>query len=159
MAQWDLSSKIVPYLDRHLVIPLLEFLSVKEFYSETDLLKAKLDVLSKTNMVDFVMDIHQILYPHQDEPLAKLREKRQKVIETFDRLQNEAEPVVKMFTNSDVTAQAQSSRDPKQLLDYLVKHHNFNPALTDACHNFAKFQFDCGNYPGENFDFVEKWEF
>ncbi|TRY69501.1 hypothetical protein TCAL_04667 [Tigriopus californicus] len=148
MAQWDLSSKIVPYLDRHLVIPLLEFLSVKEIYSETDLLKAKLDVLSKTNMVDFVMDIHQVLYPCQDEPLAKLREKRETVVQRFDVLQNEAEPVLQMFSNSDVTAQAQSSRDPKQLLDYVTKHHNFKPALTDACHSFAKFQFDCGNYAG-----------
>ena len=29
MAKWDLTSKIGPYLDRHLVFPLLEFLTVK----------------------------------------------------------------------------------------------------------------------------------
>ena len=29
MAEWDLTAKIGPYLDRHLVFPLLEFLSVK----------------------------------------------------------------------------------------------------------------------------------
>ena len=28
MAQWELTSKLGPFLDRHLVIPLLEFLSV-----------------------------------------------------------------------------------------------------------------------------------
>ena len=28
MADWDLTAKIGPYLDRHLVFPLLEFLSV-----------------------------------------------------------------------------------------------------------------------------------
>lgn len=29
MAKWDLTSKMGPYLDRHLVFPLLEFLSAK----------------------------------------------------------------------------------------------------------------------------------
>ena len=29
MAEWDLTPKIGPYLDRHLVFPLLEFLAVK----------------------------------------------------------------------------------------------------------------------------------
>ena len=43
MADWDLTAKIGPYLDRHLVFPLLEFLSAKEYYDETDLLRGKLD--------------------------------------------------------------------------------------------------------------------
>ena len=30
MGDWDLTGKIGPYLDRHLVFPLLEFLSVRE---------------------------------------------------------------------------------------------------------------------------------
>ena len=45
MADWDLTSKIGPYLDRHLVFPLLEFLSVKEYYDETDLLRLLLSAL------------------------------------------------------------------------------------------------------------------
>ena len=63
MAQWELTSKLGPFLDRHLVIPLLEFLSVngKEIYDETDLLRGKLELLSGTNMIDFAMDIHKEL--------------------------------------------------------------------------------------------------
>ena len=75
MAQWDLTSRMGPYLDRHLVFPLLEFLSVKGIYDETDLLRAKLDLLSNTNMVDFVMDVHKSLYPDQDVP-QNLKDKR-----------------------------------------------------------------------------------
>ena len=30
MAEFDLTHRLVPYLDRHLVFPLLEFLSAKE---------------------------------------------------------------------------------------------------------------------------------
>ena len=75
MAQWDLTPKMAPFLDRHLVFPLLEFLSVKGIYDETDLLRAKLDLLSHTNMVDFIMDVHKSLYPDQEVP-ANLKEKR-----------------------------------------------------------------------------------
>ena len=66
MGDWDLTAKIGPYLDRHLVFPLLEFLSVKEYYNETDLLRGKLDLLSNTSMVDFAMDVHKSLYPDQE---------------------------------------------------------------------------------------------
>ena len=78
MAEWDLTTKMGPYLDRHLVFPLLEFLSVKEIYNETDLLRGKLELLSNTSMVDFAMDVHKSLYPDRDVP-ASLRDKRTQV--------------------------------------------------------------------------------
>ena len=68
MATWELTSKLGPFLDRHLVIPLLEFLSVKKIYDETDLLRGKLELFSNTSMVDFIMDVHGTLYPDQEIP-------------------------------------------------------------------------------------------
>eukprot|EP00095_Tigriopus_kingsejongensis_P006370 maker-scaffold42_size484952-snap-gene-3.29 protein:Tk06370 transcript:maker-scaffold42_size484952-snap-gene-3.29-mRNA-1 annotation:"eukaryotic translation initiation factor 3 subunit e" len=147
MAQWDLTMKMIPYLDRHLIFPLLDFLSFKEIYEETDLQRAKLELVSKTNMVDFIMDVHKSLYPDKEVP-ANLKEKRQEVVETFKKLQTEAEPILNIFVNPEFTKQAQSSRDPKQLMEYLIKNHNLKPHMIDACHKFAKFQFECGSYSG-----------
>jgi hypothetical protein len=65
MATWELTNKLAPFLDRHLVIPLMEFLTVKGIYDETDLLRCKLDLLANTNMVDYTMDVHSNLYPDQ----------------------------------------------------------------------------------------------
>merc|ERR1711936_1259524 len=48
----------------------------------------------------------------------------------------------------EVTRQIQQSRDSKQLLDFLVKGYDFKPSMVDTCYNFAKFQYECGNYSG-----------
>jgi len=147
MAQWDLTSRMAPYFDRHLVFPLLEFLTVKGIYDETDLLRGRLELLNNTNMVDFIMDVHKNLYPDKDVPQS-LKEKRQEVVENFKRLQNETEPILKIFVNPEVTKRIQNSRDSKQLLEDLIKTYDFKMEMIDTCHNFAKFQFECGNYSG-----------
>jgi len=142
-----LTSKLGPFLDRHLVIPLLEFLSVngKDIYDENDLLKGKLDLLSGTNMIDFAMDVHKTLYPDQDVP-QELVEKRPKVVEEFDRLQRQTKPLQDIFGDEEVSQQLQSTRDTQQLVDYLTQNHGFKKEMIDTCYTFAKFCYEIGIY-------------
>merc|ERR1711978_245565 len=98
-------------------------------------------------MVDFIMDVHKSLYPDQEVP-ANLKEKRTVVVEKFKKLQTDTEPILKIFVDPEVMRQIQNTRESKQLLEYLMKHHNFKMEMIDTCHNFAKFQFECGNYSG-----------
>lgn len=39
-----------------------------QIYDEDELLQAKLDILSKTNMIDYAIDIRQQLYPNLEVP-------------------------------------------------------------------------------------------
>merc|ERR1719438_689725 len=98
-------------------------------------------------MVDFAMDVHKSLYPDQEVP-ATLVEKRAQVVEQFKQLQSETDTVLKILTEPEVQRQIQSSRDSKQLLDFLSKGYDFKPSMVDTCYNFAKFQYECGNYSG-----------
>ena len=147
MAQWELTSKLGPFLDRHLVIPLLEFLSVngKEIYDETDLLRGKLELLSGTNMIDFAMDVHRTLYPDQDVP-KELAEKRPKVVAEFEHQQKATKKLGEIFNNPDVQNQLREGKDTKQFVDYLVQNHNFKMEMVDTCYNFAKFNYEIGMY-------------
>ena len=88
------------------------------------------------------------------------------VVEQFKQLQADTDQVLKILTEAEVTRQIQQSRcaeilfldlnisrfilfrDSKQLLDFLVKGYDFKTSMIDTCYNFAKFQYECGNYSG-----------
>ena len=87
-------------------------------------------------------------------------------MEQFKQLQADTDQVLKILTEAEVTRQIQQSRcgaysvsvcqyltlllfrDSKQLLDFLVKGYDFKTSMIDTCYNFAKFQYECGNYSG-----------
>lgn len=147
MAESDLTTRMSPYLDRHLVFPLLEFLSVKQIYNDSEMLKGKLDLLSKTNMVDFAMDVFKNLYPDKEVPLG-LKDKRTDVVAELKRLQAETEPIIKIFEDEEIANSIQNTRDGRQLYEYLSKNRGFKMEMLDTLYRFAKFQYECGNYSG-----------
>lgn len=65
---YDLTPRVAPNLDRHLVFPMLEFLQERQLYQDEGILKFKIELLNKTNMVDYAMDIYKSLYHTEDAP-------------------------------------------------------------------------------------------
>lgn len=65
---YDLTPRVAPNLDRHLVFPILEFLQERQLYPDEQILKFKIELLNQTNMVDYAMDIHKSLYHTEDAP-------------------------------------------------------------------------------------------
>merc|ERR1712183_511579 len=108
--QYDLTSKVGPYLDRHLVFPLLEFLSSKEIYDDTELLRGRLELLQGTNMLDFVKDEYQRLH-QTDEVPDELANKRQEVIRQMRELEAATESITAAFEDPDFQKEASSARD------------------------------------------------
>jgi len=146
MAQWDLTPKMGQYLDRHLIFPLLEFLSEKKIYEEIEIAKIKLEMLNGTNMVDFAIDTHKNLYPDKAVP-ESLSLKRAKVVDELKSLGEKTEVIKNVLNDEEVLASIEKSREPKEIIDVLVKNHeDFTPDVIGYCHDFAKAQYECGSY-------------
>ncbi|XP_042897232.1 eukaryotic translation initiation factor 3 subunit E-A isoform X2 [Parasteatoda tepidariorum] len=145
MAEWDLTPKIGAYLDRHLVFPLLEFLSVKQVYDERELLLGKLEMVKNTRMIDYAIDIYRLVYP--DAPIPEeLLDKRAKVVSELKLYQEETNHIRNLFAEQTVAKQIENTRDGRTLLDFLVKNYDFNIEWMDSVYIFAKSQYECGNY-------------
>ncbi|KAL8128683.1 hypothetical protein V2J09_017838 [Rumex salicifolius] len=145
MAKYDLTPKMAQIFDRHLVFPILEFLQERELYPAQELLKAKIELLNKTNMVDYGMDIHKSLYQTEEVP-QEMVERRAEVVARLKALEEAAAPLVAFLQNPN---SVQELRAEKQYnLQMLQERFQIGPDQIEALYQYAKFQFECGNYSG-----------
>jgi translation initiation factor 3 subunit E len=69
MATYDLSKTIIPYLDRHLVFPLLAHLE-EIIVPKTEVYIAQYELARGTNMFDFAVSLFRKIYPDKEVPLG-----------------------------------------------------------------------------------------
>merc|ERR1719301_365193 len=72
---YDLTHKMSPFLDRHMLVPVLDFLTQYEIYDETDITKAKIEVVGGTCMLDFALDMYKEINMDVAEELEGSKEK------------------------------------------------------------------------------------
>ncbi|KAF9410997.1 eukaryotic translation initiation factor 3 subunit E [Podila epigama] len=145
-AQYDLTSKMIPFLDIHLVFPLLEFLEINElYYSPSSLLNARYELSLKTNMIDFIEKLHGDLTDAGESPAA-VELKREDILEKLQASQAEAQKVMDVIENPDVIAALR--QDKLQNLQFLKDNYGMTPEMIQTLYKFGQFQYSCGNYGG-----------
>ncbi|KAG1584441.1 hypothetical protein G6F48_007886 [Rhizopus delemar] len=144
-AKHDLTMKMIPFLDRHLVFPLLEFLELKEVYVSKDLLKAKYDLFQNSNMVDFVLDLYKKLNSTEDAP-KEFSEKREKVLGQMEDLRSKAQKVMDVLEKPEVIAAL--CQDKTENIQYLRDNYQFTDESINILYEFGQFQYNCGDYGG-----------
>ncbi|KAL7301888.1 eukaryotic translation initiation factor 3 subunit E [Trichogramma pretiosum] len=145
MAKFDLTSLIGLYLDRHLILPLFEFLSAKNNFDENELLQAKLDTLSKTNMIDYLIDVKKQVYPDIDVP-EEMKARRQEILTELQRLQEKNKTVLQLINDEKLMKKMESMRDSKTLIKFLSEEADFRIEMMDDHVKLAKYTYECGNY-------------
>ncbi|CAN6829242.1 unnamed protein product [Brassica oleracea] len=142
---YDLTPRVAPNLDRHLVFPILEFLQERQLYPDEQILKFKIELLNKTNMVDYAMDIHKSLYHTEDAP-QDMVERRAEVVARLKSLEEAAAPLVAFLLNPNAVQELRA--DKQYNLQMLKERYQIGPDQIEALYQYAKFQFECGNYSG-----------
>ncbi|KAM7258074.1 hypothetical protein ACFE04_013815 [Oxalis oulophora] len=109
MSEYDLTPRIAPHLDRHLVFPLLEFLQERNLYPDEQILKSKIELLNNTNMVDYAMDIHKTLYRTEDVP-QDMVDRRAEVVGRLKALEEAAAPIVAFLQNASAVQELRADK-------------------------------------------------
>jgi len=138
-AEYDLTAKMTPYLDRHLVFPIFMFLRESEMYNLKDIDKAELQLLAGTNMIDFIKE----KYDEVGEPAPdNLDDRREQVIEDLGSDRNRVLTFLQILEDEDKVKKLAGMKTISELclafeLDNDVIHHVLH---------YSKLQYDCGNY-------------
>jgi translation initiation factor 3 subunit E len=104
--QWDLTSQVSPYLDRHMMFPLLEYLDSlinagTVSYSSKDVAAARLSLLRPTYMVDYAIDIYKGLHGEESKIPAEMEEQKTKVYERLEELRAACDVFDKLCRNEE----------------------------------------------------------
>ena len=139
---YDLTPTLGKFLDRQMLLPLLDFLGKKKIFAPAELDAANLEVLSATNMVDLAMEVHTKL--HGGSPPAAMVARRAEVVASMEALKAEVAPLLAIIDDEAKVAQLKADRAFNQ--GQLSIHHGITAEHVDALRRYAKFVYDCGDY-------------
>jgi len=144
MVRHDLTKLHMLYFDRHQGLPFLEFLEQQKSYSANDLRKAKLELVSKTKMLDLAIAEHKSLHNTEEAP-AELEAARTSVYKELEEKQAACGPFVE-YLDKLVEKDDGSEDDAEKMLQVRNLGIDVTDAHVEALYPYAKFNYDCGRY-------------
>ncbi|ODV60461.1 eukaryotic translation initiation factor 3 subunit E [Ascoidea rubescens DSM 1968] len=140
--KYDLTPKVIPFLDRHLIYPLIE--SSELLYDEKTVNQLIYDLLKDTNMISFIKDQYSLLNPDAELFPKELVEKEKFIEKELLRLENETEHTLDILSRKEV--QEHLKQDKTYNWEYLEKEHGISEKDINALYEFGQFQYNRGDY-------------
>jgi translation initiation factor 3 subunit E len=141
--EYDLTKRLAPFLDRHLLVMMLEYLDSKNVYPKNDMARAKLEVCEKTNLVDYAIAIWQQLHGSKDVP-QDMQKKRSQLPEILKSLETAAKPLLDLLNNQQLLT---TLRNDMKLTLANLEQYGVKEEHLEALYKLAKAQYECGRYP------------
>ena len=142
-SDYDLTMKNSKFLDRHFLIPLVDFLAKKGLHTKEELNKSKLSILLKTNMLDSAVDLFKETNKGASPP-ESMTKKRDEVVKAMQALKEEVAPILSLVTDTGRVSELKAERCFN--IAYLQQQLNITPQHVDTLYKYAKFVFECGDY-------------
>lgn len=139
--EYDLTQKILPFLDRHLIYPLLQFLKGRGVYDDKELLQLEYDLLKETNMTDYLVVLSKELGGKDDK---ELQVKKENVVKTIAELEESTKPVFEVLENPEVVSELKENKTQNQQL--LTSKYGLSVEQINLLYKFGQFQYNAGRY-------------
>lgn len=140
--QYDLTETMMPFLDRHLIFHMAEFLASNELYDEQNLNQLKYDVLKGTNMVDYVQNLWIELNSGKEVP-QEFSDRKDALLEQMATLENSLGKFFEVLENPEV--QSNLKQDKVQNLR-MLESYNVTVEDINSLYHYGQLKFSCGEY-------------
>ena len=141
----DLLPRLIPHMDRHLIFPLLEFLSGQDGddIDIIELTKTKYELLRPTNMTDYVKELWMNLATSEQDP-QDFETKKQEVLDRLSLFTEETSQIDELLNDDSVVSNLRS--DKVANLKFLETNHGVTIEMVNMLYDYGRFQYDCGAY-------------
>ena len=141
-AKYDLSAKIIPYVDKHLALPMVDFLIEKKLYSEEQLTEIKYTLLTDTKMIDCIIDEYKKMHKTEQIP-ADLTTQKTHVLKEMEKLKKAIGPFADMLEKSKFDAMREAN---EFTVENLSQKYNATVDHVNALYKYGRLMFDVGSY-------------
>lgn len=141
--QYDLLPKLISHFDRHLIFPLLEFMSGLETKDYMDVTKSKYELSKHTNMTDFVANLWKEIN-NSDEAPEEFSRKKEEVLQRLQLFGEETSQIMELLNDESVVSNLRS--DKVANLKFLEQSHGVTTEMVDMLYDYGRFNYSCGRY-------------
>lgn len=136
--QYDLLPKMIPYLDRHLVYPLV---ADREDTDENK--KLRFELLKTTTMFDFLADLDMDI-KNTNTKSPEYAQKREDTLAKGAQFEEDTEVLRNLLGDEAVVGNLRS--DKVANLKYLETDHQVTAAMVDKLYEYGQWHYSCGHY-------------
>ncbi|QDS71440.1 eukaryotic translation initiation factor 3 subunit E [Venturia effusa] len=136
--QYDILPKMIPYLDRHLVYPL-----VTDRPDTDENKKLRFELLKTTSMFDFLAELDMDIRKTNTKS-PEYTKKREETLAKGEQFQEETRVLRDLLGDEAVVGNLRS--DKVANLKYLETDHQVTAEMVDKLYEYGQYQYSCGNY-------------
>lgn len=153
LSTYDLTHKMAPFLDKHMLIRMLDFLKNSGIYKFEDITRAQLKLFSSTFMLDTSFEI--ISRDLGEEVPESLQNRKEEIVEQITAAQQTLFPLLKVLENQDALRRIQelksSTTGLRELCDKMNEDledeaDHITAEMAEGVVSFAKMLFESGKY-------------
>lgn len=140
--KYDLTETLIPFLDRHLIFPIVDFVSKRGLYDSKTTDQIKYDLFKDSYMFDFVEGLWKKLHPGEPVP-SIVSEKKEEYKQMAEKYQADLDTLSNTFDKQEV--QDNLKQDKVQNLR-LLSTYGVTVDIINSVYRLSQLNFNQGQY-------------